>query len=198
MYAPTRFLIGCILCSILFSCTDTQETPLPPATDPATSTTRPADPNALVVVPEDSIARFLKYDLVEDLPAMAAKDRRFLYEAADLNADGKPEYFVTFKNPYFCGSGGCNLLILNNDFSLLSRHTVVRVPLYLGEETEAGMRDLLVFSNLQYCTANPHRLRFGTDGYPPNPSVVPCTEEDLTGLTALFDLDRTGVEEYEF
>lgn len=194
-----NFLVALSTILLTLSCVSEPESGPPRTTESTpTTTTRPADPNATIVVPEDSIARFLKYDLVNDLSVMQAKHRKFLYEAADLNADGKPEYFVTFQNPYFCGSGGCNLIILKNDFSLLSRHTVVRTPIYLGEKIEGEMRDLLVFSDLKHCTGNPHRLHFGSDGYPPNPSVVPCAEVDLTGLTALFDTDRTGVEEYEF
>ena len=168
-------------------------------TSPSERTSRPADPNAPIVVPEDSIARFLRRDLVSELSLVEPHYRTFLYEAHDLDGDDRPEYLVTFQNPYFCGSGGCNLLLLNPDFTLKNRLTVVRQPLYLGAERSDGWRDLIIFSDLATCAGRPHRLVHQPDvGYPSNPSVVPCTDEDTDSLTPVFDTDRTGLELYTF
>jgi hypothetical protein len=61
-------------------------------------------------------------------PAAPATRRAAFDDTFDLNNDGKKEIFVALVSPYFCGSGGCTLLILNPDFTLNSRMTLVNFP----------------------------------------------------------------------
>ena len=184
--------------TLLIQATSAQLPHLRYAESETNRTSQPTDASVEIVVPEARIAAYLRNDLALELNDLKPEYRRFSYEAHDLNGNGKPEYLVTFRNPYFCGSGGCNLLIFREDFTLKNRLTVVRFPSYIGE-TEKNWADLLLFSDVRACAGQPHRLvhRKGK-GYPPNPSMAPCSEVDLTGLTAIFDTERTGVEEYAF
>jgi hypothetical protein len=40
--------------------------------------------------------------------------RKFIFFEYDLNEDGNKEIMVGFTGPYFCGSGGCTQMILDN------------------------------------------------------------------------------------
>lgn len=119
----------------------------------------------------ERVATFLLTYLKEDLPSMAPVDRRFQFCSVDLNADGRTETFVRFLSPYFCGSGGCTLLLLDADDHLLTRFTVTEPPLFVASGEAKGWRDILVKSEGRF------RLLASTDGhYPSNPSTAPVTE----------------------
>ncbi len=95
--------------------------------------------------------------------------RRFIQHAFDLNNDQKNELFVGFTGPYFCGSGGCNILLLSAEGELITEFTVVDYPMVIDTETTGGWRNLLIFSNGDW-----HVLKHNGNAYPPNPSVQPA------------------------
>jgi Zn-dependent M16 (insulinase) family peptidase len=129
------------------------------------------------------IERYLEKYLRDDLKAMSAEDRKYSYDTFDLNNDGQKEIFVALVNPYFCGSGGCTLLILNPDFTLNSRMTVVKnLPLHASSKTTRGWRDLVIDSR------GAHLLKYNGKKYPSNPSTQPGVKlEDVPGKQPILD-----------
>ena len=53
---------------------------------------------------------------------------------------------VSFSSPYFCGSGGCNLLILDKNFNLITNFTITRAPVLVDSKTTNGWNDILLWS----------------------------------------------------
>ena len=58
--------------------------------------------------------------LKDDIVAMTDSDRKFQMYKIDLNKDGKQEIFVRFLTPYFCGTGGCNFLLLDHEGEIIT------------------------------------------------------------------------------
>jgi hypothetical protein len=126
----------------------------------------PAEPSSDPV--RSGIESYLQKSLQADLKAMSEDDRKYSYDTFDLNNDGKKEVFVALISPYFCGSGGCTLLILNPDFTLNSRLTVVNdFPIHASSKTTKGWRDLIIQSR------GIHLLKYNGKKYPSNPSTQP-------------------------
>ena len=123
-------------------------------------------------------------DLAKDLELISTTDRSFRYHAFDLNNDGKDEYLVGFSNSYFCGSGGCTVYLLNNDFSIDTKFSVVKYPVYVAASTTNGWQDLIMHSG------NEDRLVKRAKGkYPSNPSVEPKITGDIPNMaTALLNI----------
>jgi len=122
----------------------------------------------------DSIKSFLVNDyLKEELSILTANDRKFQFYKIDLNADGKDEIFVRFMSSYFCGSGGCTFLLLDQYGEIITRFTVTRAPIYV-EPSKVNdwalllVRDAGVFKE----------LIFQDGSYPSNPSVLPKAPYD--------------------
>ena len=128
----------------------------------------------------DSAARqigtFLRRELQADLPAMAEDDRRFSCYAVDLNGDGAAEYLVKPESRYFCGTGGCTFFLLNSDYSLHSKFTVITPPIYAVAHETNGWNDLALeaehdqsgeVKNYIYLT-----YQQDTGRYPGNPSLL--------------------------
>lgn len=109
--------------------------------------------------------------LKSDSEFMNTSDRMYSYDIYDLNNDNKEEIFIGLISPYFCGTGGCTMLILNSDFSLNSKITVVEFPIFISENLNNGWKDLILLSNGNY-----HLLKFTGKKYPSNPSVEEVIE----------------------
>lgn len=106
-----------------------------------------------------------------DLQAISEEDRRFQFYKVDLNNDGKNEVFVNFITPYFCGTGGCTILLLDSDLKLISTFSPTKT-LYIEEEMINGWRVILTKSDGKW-----RKMVFDDDTYPPNPTVVESTKE---------------------
>lgn len=66
----------------------------------------------------------------------------------DLNADKRPEAIVYVEGRGWCGSGGCRLLVLEQDgdsFRTRARLSVTRPPIALLSERSSGWRKLTVY-----------------------------------------------------
>jgi hypothetical protein len=126
----------------------------------------PPEPSAEQV--RSGIESYLKTSLAKELKTLSEEDRKYSYDTFDLNNDGRKEVFVALISPYFCGSGGCTLLILNPDFTLNSRMTVVKdFPLHASSKTTKGWRELIIPSR------GNHLLKYNGKKYPSNPSTQP-------------------------
>lgn len=156
-------------------------------TTPAANAPAKVDPDPTDTIPVNGYAatssnidaaNMLKAKLAEllkdDLKTMTDNDRKFKYQAFDLNRDGKPEYFVTIPSPYFCGSGGCTSWIFTNDGKLLSKFTVMDFPIYIAARASEGYYNLIMTSNNKW-----HYMQMTGGQYPSNPSVAPLYKGDL-------------------
>ncbi|MGB0925165.1 MAG: hypothetical protein ACPGTS_00475 [Minisyncoccia bacterium] len=92
----------------------------------------------------------------------------------DNNYDTQ-EYLLYPYGPYYCGSGGCNLYVMNGSNQVVSSTTVTRTPVYLElididvETPEPGTwQDIIVWSNGAY-----RKLVHDGNTYPSNPSLEP-------------------------
>ncbi|MDZ7613001.1 MAG: hypothetical protein U5K51_04295 [Flavobacteriaceae bacterium] len=68
--------------------------------------------------------------LKKDLPILSEEDRKFQYFSVDLNGDGKDEYFVNFMTSYFCGTGGCSVVLLDHESNVITNFSVMDNPIY--------------------------------------------------------------------
>ncbi|WP_224489559.1 hypothetical protein [Robertkochia flava] len=131
--------------------------------DPATSDT----------VLAGRISEKLRELFREDLEVMTEFDRRYQFYKVNLDTDASGEVLIRFLSPYFCGSGGCTLLALDNDLSLITRFTVTRPPIFVEQRLENNWKVLMVRSGGQW-----KALVNTGDGYPGNPTVLPPAPYD--------------------
>lgn len=132
-----------------------------------------APPDSSAAEVRSGIERYLKTYLQDDLKVMSEEDRKYSYDTFDLNNDGRKEIFVALINSYFCGSGGCTLLILNPDFTLNSRMTLVgNFPIQASSKSTHGWRDLVIPSK------GDHLMKYNGKKYPSNPSTQPKVKLD--------------------
>ena len=116
----------------------------------------------------DNIKTFLVQDyLKEDLSFLQAIDRKFQFYRIDLNGDGNDEIFVRFMGPYFCGSGGCTFLLLDQYAEIITRFSVTRAPIFV-EPTKVNEWSLLLVKDAGVFK----ELTFQDGSYPANPSVL--------------------------
>lgn len=121
-----------------------------------------------------NIKNFLVNDyLKDDLSFLQAIDRKFQFYKIDLNGDGNNEIFVRFMSPYFCGSGGCTFLLLDNYGEVITRFSVTRAPIFVEPSKVNGWSLLLVKDSGVF-----KELTFQDGTYPSNPSVLPKAPYD--------------------
>ncbi len=120
----------------------------------------------------EKIAHYIANDYLtpEDLKVIGMNERKFRYQSIDLNGDGKMEVFVSFFTPYFCGSGGCTVLLLDDALKPVTRFTVTRPPFYTDSKTENGWSVLYLKNGDQW-----KKLTYQNGSYPKNPSMVKST-----------------------
>jgi hypothetical protein len=113
----------------------------------------------------------------------------FEYALVDLNDDGTPDALVLLKDPNWCGSGGCTLLILRGKggaFTLVSTATIINEPIKVAREREHGWHTLLV--TVQGGGIQPAlvELRFDGKKFPFNPTLQPrASAKQIDAATAL-------------
>lgn len=122
----------------------------------------------------DHIKSYLVNDyLKEELSFLTENDRKFQFYKIDLNGDGQDEIFVRFMTSYFCGSGGCTFLLLDQYSEMITRFTVTRAPIFVEPSTVNGWSLLLVKDAGVF-----KELTFQDGSYPSNPSVLPKAPYD--------------------
>ena len=143
----------------------------------------------------ERIGDFLKNDhLKSDYELLTDVNRKFQLAEIDLNNDGKNEVFVNFFTNYYCGTGGCSLLLLDSDMNIITKFTVTRTPLFIQKELLNGWNTILVQSQGKFV-----KLIHDTKGYPPNPSVVKPVDYAPSGHDlVLFDDNFSPSKTYTF
>jgi hypothetical protein len=106
------------------------------------------------------------------------KTVQYLVAFVDLNGDGKREAIVYLMGRGWCGSGGCNTLILTGDgrpWKVLSSITITRPPIRVLSSKSHGWHDISVW--VQGGGIRPGyeaALSFNGKTYSENPSVPPA------------------------
>ncbi len=169
----TRFLILTSVVFLTFQCNKTETNPVPEPQKLSLSDTVTAKPKLEHQDKKDTAEKIAHYIANEyltpgDLKAITMSERKFHYQQIDLNGDGKMEVFVSFYTPYFCGTGGCAMLLLNDHLKPITKFTVTRPPIYADPEMKNGWK-ILYFQNDNTWKA----LTYENGKYPSNPSVLP-------------------------
>lgn len=148
---------------------------------------------------DDNLAKKVKHYLNTtfltegDLRAITEDQRKFQLYKIDLNNDGKQEIFVNFITPYFCGTGGCTLLLLDNDLELITKFSPAR-NLYVEKMTQNGWSVLLTKTEGKW-----RHLIYKNGTYPSNPTIVEATNESPSKQSViLFDDDVKKSKTYDF
>ena len=185
-------LLTLFLVIISLSCKpEKKEVSAPDAPAPVESTEVEASQEQEDYVPQSTneqtaanLQNFLRNFTASDKEFLTENDRRFQFYEVDLNDDGSKEIFVRFMGPYFCGSGGCTFLLLDNYGEIITRFTVTRAPLFIEKEKRNGWSLLLVKDSGVF-----KELVFENGTYPANPSVLPKAPYDAPSGHAeiLFD-----------
>lgn len=96
---------------------------------------------------------------------------RVLVGHADLNDDGVAEMIALFRDPSYCGSGGCTLLVFGQSANTTRRIATITVaddPIHVSARKDHGWRALAVRAG----SRNARLLRFDGHSYPGNASLA--------------------------
>jgi len=131
----------------------------------------------------------------DDLKLITEDQRKFQFYQIDMNNDGENEVFVNFMTSYFCGSGGCTILLLNNQLKPITKFTVTRTPLFVEQTMKNGWRILLTTSEGEL-----KELIYNNGTYPSNPSLIEKAPYDAPSGHAeiLFDINFGIPKTYNF
>ncbi len=139
------------------------------ASTPQKPATRPVDP---------ALQMALWQAIGSDIQTQGLKleDQEFFADYIDLNGDGVMDALVVFNSSYWCGTGGCTMLVFegrDKSFRLVSDSTLIRTPLTVSATKTNGWRDLIVDVRGGGATPKKVALKFDGKGYALNPSIQP-------------------------
>ena len=93
--------------------------------------------------------------------------KRFIFFEYDMNEDGNKEILVGFTEPYFCGTGGCTQLLLDNQGNVITTFSVSDYPVIIDTNKTNGWKDLFIYSG-----GKNRIVKFDGKKYPSNPSIL--------------------------
>lgn len=105
------------------------------------------------------------------------KTARYVAAFRDLNSDGVPEAIVYLVGSQWCGSGGCNMLVLSQDgnsWRIVSNITITQPPIMMLSASSNGWHNIGVWvqgGGIQHGYES--ELSFDGKAYPRNPTVAP-------------------------
>lgn len=126
---------------------------------------------------QESLKKFLQGYLGDPL---MEKDRTTRYSSAlvDLRDDGTQEVIVYITGQYWCGSGGCEMLILEPNgpsWRVITKTTITRAPIRVLVTKSNGWHDIAVLvGGGGILHAYEAMLSLNGRRYPSNPSVPPA------------------------
>lgn len=94
--------------------------------------------------------------------------KKFIFFEYDLNEDGKKEILVGLTGGYFCGTGGCTQLLLDDQGNVITQFSVSGNPVVIDTNKTNGWKDLFIYSGSKY-----RIVKFNGKTYPSNPSILP-------------------------
>jgi hypothetical protein len=149
--------------------------PSPEATSVSVAAT-PVTSSNLETNFQQAIDEFMK---TEDVPTDMTQD--VLSEFIDLNGDGDQDAIVVLTGSYWCGTGGCTMLVFqggSGGFELVSRSSLIRPPITVSDTQTNGWRDLIVTVSGGGIPSKTVALKFDGQEYPLNPSDQPPLSSD--------------------
>ncbi|MHA3044253.1 hypothetical protein JSO61_002790 [Riemerella anatipestifer] len=184
---------------VLFSCnTDKNKVTETVTNDSVSTTEQTSVTDSLATETDENLALRVKDYLnnsfltKEDAKTIAPEDKKFKLAQVDLNNDGKNEIFVHLTSSSFCGSGGCTVLLLQNDLKPITKFTVTTPPFWVESKVENGWKVLSVQDKDGWKT-----LTFNNGTYPSNPSLLDASKEP-NKAEATEVLSDTNTKEYTF
>ncbi|QPC97900.1 hypothetical protein [Qipengyuania soli] len=128
----------------------------------------------------------IKHFLLQEYPD--ASPMQYALAWSDLNGDGADEAIVYLITPYFCGTGGCNTLILTPAgpmWEKVGEISVSRTPITVMDTSSNGWKDITVAISGGGGASGNALLKFDGKAYPPNPTVAPAEMTDKTGAEVI-------------
>jgi len=168
-------------------------------TDPDPTDTIPATAYGInsyrkeaVTLVKSSLQDLYRNDLAKNL--VDSLSRRFVIFEYDINDDNQKEIFVGLNGHYFCGTGGCTVLLLSPEGKLITRFTVTETPIVISRNRTKNWNDLILNSKGQN-----YLLKFDGKKYPSNPSVQPLFKT-MPGdeLPRLLDYEHEAYPWFQF
>ncbi len=142
-----------------------------------------AAPDAIATSPAPSAAEDdIRHFLLQEYPDAAPL--RYALALHDLDGDGADEAIVHLASPYFCGTGGCNTLVLTPAGAMwrkVAEISVSRTPITVLDSSSNGWRDLTVAVAGGGGPSGNALLKFDGTAYPGNPTVAPAELTERTG-----------------
>lgn len=162
--------------------------------------TTPKEPSYAPEISDPHTADLVRLTLKDKYKADLEKNlidsfsRKFSFFSYDLNDDGKKEIFVWLTGQYFCGSGGCSPLILDDQGETITQFSVSEYPIVVDNAKTKGWKDLFITSGGKF-----HVLKFNGKKYPSNPSVQPVLKTvPGDGLPRLLDTEHEPYPTFTF
>jgi hypothetical protein len=133
--------------------------------------------------------------LKDDLANLTENDRKFQFQVIDLNNDGKNEIFINFISSYFCGSGGCSILLIDSNWKTITYFSVTSTPLWIEKKGVNEWATIMVKSQGEF-----KELENKNGKYPSNPSVLPKSKNDAPSGSAqlIFSDDFAPAKTFTF
>ena len=138
----------------------------------------------------ESLRTFLQKYLGEPYPPFEREGpTKFSSAFVDLK-DGTEEAIAYITGRGWCGTGGCNMLILaaqGTSYSVITSTTITRLPIRVLATKSNGWRDISVVVGGGGIPIHEARLSFNGTEYPSNPSVAPALplSEQVPGKTVI-------------
>jgi hypothetical protein len=123
-----------------------------------------------VITVTNKLQQLYKNDLANNL--VDSFSRRFILFEYDLDNNGSNEIFTGFTGPFFCGSGGCTILLLAANGDIITTFTVTDYPVVIASSTTNGWKDLYLESRGKF-----HLATFNGKTYPSNPTLLPLVKQ---------------------
>jgi polar amino acid transport system substrate-binding protein len=108
-------------------------------------------------------------DYTAEAMADFGSEARYVAESVDLNGDGTDEVFVYLLGPYFCGSGGCTMMLFartGRGYGLVDTFPITRKPVIVLESTTGGWADIVRAESGGGAAGSLVTHRFDGQGYP--------------------------------
>lgn len=128
----------------------------------------------------------IRHFLLQEYPD--ASPMQYALGWSDLDGDGTDEAIIYLVSPYFCGTGGCNTLVLAEAGPMwrkVADISVSRTPISVLDSSSKGWKDLVVSVSGGGGPSGNALLRFNGETYPSNPTVPPAEMTDATGTEVI-------------
>jgi hypothetical protein len=85
-------------------------------------------------------------DYTQEAVEIDGREARYAYGRLDLNGDNVPEVLAMPMGSIFCGTGGCNLLVLaeaGDGYTVINSFPISRLPVIVSNQQTNGWNDLI-------------------------------------------------------